>query len=143
VAAVGGADADVARALWSKKSPGCGYNGNTTVIVQDTNPLYNPPYPSYTVQFERPTFVTVTFIVTISVNQNIPANALTLIQAPSWRRLPARTADRGRGSDRRCWPRGTTARCQALGSWAQIINIKIGCEMFRRRLSSDRSADRR
>src|ERR1700674_916499 len=43
VTAFGGADADVARAIWTKKAPGCGYNGNTTVAVQDTNPQYSPP----------------------------------------------------------------------------------------------------
>jgi hypothetical protein len=81
VAAVGGTDAAVAQALWSKKSPGCGYNGNTTVVVQDTSPGYNPPFPSYNVQFERPDSVTVTFVVTLANNASIPANATALIQA--------------------------------------------------------------
>ena len=45
VAAVGGTDDDVARALWTKKSPGCGYNGNTTVTVLDQNPRLQPAVP--------------------------------------------------------------------------------------------------
>ena len=36
VAAVGGADAGVAAAIWRKKDVGCDYNGNTSVTVTDS-----------------------------------------------------------------------------------------------------------
>jgi len=52
VAAVGGDDDAIAMAIWNKKNLGCDMNGNTTVIVHDTN--FAPPYPEYTVKFERP-----------------------------------------------------------------------------------------
>ena len=45
VAVTGGTAIDVATAIWSKKAPGCAYNGNTTVVVQDTSSGYSPPYP--------------------------------------------------------------------------------------------------
>jgi hypothetical protein len=80
VAVVGGEAAAVARAIWSKKSPGCNYNGNTTVVVSDTNSGYSPPYPSYNVSFEIPADLPIFFVVDLSNNPLIPANALTLIQ---------------------------------------------------------------
>ncbi len=127
VAAVGGTDADVAHALWTKKSPGCGYNGNTTVVVQDTNSQYNPPYPSYTVKFERPTAVTVIFMVTLATNASIPADATAQIQAA----IVAAFAGADGGPRARIGNTIFASRFYApvalLGSWAQIITLKIGC----------------
>lgn len=45
----GGADQDVAEALFKVKSSGCGYTGNTTVFVKD--PIYGN---NYKVSFDRP-----------------------------------------------------------------------------------------
>jgi hypothetical protein len=127
VAAVGGTDAAVAQAMWSKKSPGAGYNGNTIVIVQDTNSLYNPPLPSYPVQFERPSFVTVTFTVAISNNPLVPSNATTLVQNA----ILSAFAGQDGGPRARIGNTLLASRyygvVQALGSWAQIVNIKLGC----------------
>jgi hypothetical protein len=127
VAAVGGLDAAVAQAIWSKKSPGCGYNGNTTVVVQDTSPVYSPPLPSYSVSFERPTPVTVTFTVTLANNPSIPANAATLVQNAI---LAGFTGSDG-GPRARIGSLLLASRyyndVNGLGSWATIINIKIGC----------------
>lgn len=127
VAAVGGTDAAVAQALWSKKSPGCGYNGNTTVVVQDTSADYNPPFPSYNVQFERPDSVTVTFVVTLANNASIPANATALIQAA----IVAAFAGLDGGPRARIGDTIFASRfygaVSALGAWAQILTIKLGC----------------
>jgi uncharacterized phage protein gp47/JayE len=127
VAAVGGTDDDVAQAMWTKKSPGCGYNGNTTVVVEDTNPVYNPPFPSYNVMFERPASVTVTFLVTLAFNQSIPANATALIQAA----IVAAFAGEDGGPRARIGSTILASRfygaVAALGSWAQVLTIKLGC----------------
>lgn len=127
VAAVGGTDADVAKALWTKKSPGCGYNGNTTVTVLDTNPRYSPPLPSYQVSFQRPTSATVTYLVSISNSGLVPANAVALIQAAI---VSAFTGADG-GPRARIGSTIYASRfygvISALGAWAQIISIKIGC----------------
>ena len=77
VSAVGGADADVANAIWSKKPPGCNYNGNTTVTVYDNN--YNPPVP-YSVKFLRPTAVPIYFVVQIKNSVLLPSNIVQLVQ---------------------------------------------------------------
>ena len=77
VSAVGGADADVANAIWSKKPPGCNYNGNTTVTVYDNN--YNSPVP-YSVKFLRPTAVPIYFVVQIKNSVLLPTNIVQLVQ---------------------------------------------------------------
>lgn len=79
VAVVGGLSQDIANAIWSKKSPGCNYNGNTSVTVID-NSGYNFPYPTYTVKFNAPSALPVLFAVQIQNNPNLPANIITLVQ---------------------------------------------------------------
>jgi hypothetical protein len=127
VAAVGGTDADVAYALWTKKSPGCGYNGNTTVIVEDTQSGYTPPYPSYEVKFERPDLVTVIFSVTLANNQSVPANVVDLVQAA----IVAAFAGEDGGQRARIGSNLFASRfynaVSMLGSWSQIFTIKLGC----------------
>ena len=127
VAAVGGTDADVAHALWTKKSPGCGYNGNTTVIVQDDQSGYTPPFPAYTVKFERPDFVTVVFSVTLANNASVPANVNDLVQAA----IVSAFAGEDGGERARIGSNLFASRfynaVSMLGTWAQIVTIKLGC----------------
>ena len=125
VAVAGGADADVAQAIWSKKSPGCSYTGNTTVTVYDTNSGYAEPYPSYSVTFERPSDLTILFKVNIANNAQVPSNAAILIQDA----IIAAFAGTDGG------PRATIgstiyasrfyAPVSALGAWVQIISLLV------------------
>jgi len=71
VAAVGGTDADVANAIWTKKDLGCDMNGNTTVTVSDTSG-YNFPYPTYDIKFERPSSLPILFAVDIVDDPDLP-----------------------------------------------------------------------
>lgn len=127
VAVVGGSDFDVARAIWTKKSPGAGYNGNVTVMVYDQNSGYNPPYPGYQIKFKRPSSETIIFDVQIANSQLVPANAEELI-----RNVISKAFS---GSDGGVRPSiGDTVYASrfycpiaALGSWARIISIKLGC----------------
>lgn len=126
VAVVGGVDTDIAKAIWTKKAPGCGYNGNRTVVVQDPSSEYLPPVPSYTVLFERPDFRAMIFLVVLKDNGNIPTDALSQIQTVVTNAFSG--LDNG--------PRakiGSTifasryyAGVLALGSWAQIVDIQVG-----------------
>ena len=50
VCVAGGASADIAQAIWTKKNPGCGYTGSTSVTVYDSNSGYSAPLPSYVVK---------------------------------------------------------------------------------------------
>lgn len=76
VAVVGGANDDIAQAIWRKKDGGCDLNGNTSVVVQDTDG-YSFPYPEYTITFSRPTPTPVKFAVQIANSTALPS---TIIQ---------------------------------------------------------------
>lgn len=71
--------AAIAQAIWSKKSPGCNTNGNTSVTVTDPN--YSLPQPSYTVKYNALTNVPIYIAVTLTTNAGLPANYTALIQA--------------------------------------------------------------
>jgi hypothetical protein len=80
IAVVGGTAAAIAQAIFTTKSPGSLYNGNTSVTVYDQNPLYSPPYPSYQVSFEIPASLPFLINVTMASNSLVPSNATVLIQ---------------------------------------------------------------
>lgn len=79
VCVAGGAANDIAQAIWSKKSPGCNYNGNTPTVVYDTN--YAQPQPSYTVNWWTATPTPIIFAITIANNIYLPSNIVSLVQA--------------------------------------------------------------
>lgn len=79
VAVVGGADADIAAAIWRKKDTGCDYNGNTSVVVTDGSG-YNYPQPTYVVKFERPDALSVKFAVQLVNDISLPSNIVQLVQ---------------------------------------------------------------
>lgn len=80
VAASGGAAADIANAIWTKKDVGCDTNGNTSTAVVD-NSGYNFPYPSYTIKYNVPASLPILFAVTIVNNPALPSNIVALVQA--------------------------------------------------------------
>jgi len=80
VGVVGGDDTAVAREIWLKKDVGCSYNGNTTVLIDDTEG-YVYPYPTYTVKFHRPASLPIKFEVTIRNSPSNPYNTNDLIKA--------------------------------------------------------------
>ncbi len=126
VAAEGGTDADVARAIWKKKPPGCGWVGNTTVTVQDTSSGYELPYPSYTVKFQRPSALRVYFAVEIANNGLVPANAEDLIRAAMVDVFNGTSGGRRERIGATIFALRYVAAISALGSWAQIISITVG-----------------
>lgn len=80
VGVVGGDDDAVAQAIWSKKDAGCDLNGNTTVVVQDTEG-YTLPYPQYNIKFNRPSALPILFAVQIANNTSLPSNIVDLTKA--------------------------------------------------------------
>jgi hypothetical protein len=83
VCALGGTAAAVATAIWSKKAPGCNYYaGDTTVTVDDPNPAYAYPPPSYPVTYQNAASNLVAFyvLVTITNSPAVPSTALTQVQ---------------------------------------------------------------
>jgi hypothetical protein len=67
-------------AIYTRKMPGCGMGGNTTVTVTDPNPAYLPPIPTTPITYEVPTVVDFAVVVTISNSAAVPSNALQLVQ---------------------------------------------------------------
>ena len=127
VAVVGGDAQAVAQAIWSHKSPGCNYNGNTTETVYDTNPLYSPPYPAYSVSFETPNPLAIFFLVTITNTALVPSDAVTQIQNA----IIAAGAGEDGGPRARIGQVVYASRfygpVAALGAWAkQIVSILVG-----------------
>ena len=78
IAAVGGSDADVANAIYTKKDGGCNLTGNTTVIVEDTDATASQPYPKYEISWERPASAPVKFLVQIRNSNALPFNIVQL-----------------------------------------------------------------
>lgn len=124
VAVVGGTDADVAKAIWTKKAPGCALNGNTTVTVYDED--YDPPYPSYQIKFERPTSTPMIVAVDIVNSAQVPADGTSQIQQA----IIQAFAGADGGSRARIASTVYASRyygpVAALGPWAQIRSIQIG-----------------
>jgi hypothetical protein len=77
VGVTGGASAAIAQAIYGKKSPGCNYNGNTTVAVTDTSGNYSSP-PSYNIKFNN--------------NSENPANTYFSVVLPNIAAFPANIA---------------------------------------------------
>lgn len=126
VAVYGGAAADIAKAIWTKKAPGCDYNGNTSISVQDTSCGYAAPYPTYTVTFTRPTETPVLFAVSIASSSSVPSDAAAQIQAAI---ISAFNGNDG-GIRQRIGSTVYASRYYAgvavLGAWARIVSIKVG-----------------
>ena len=127
VAVLGGAAADVAAAIWSRKMPGCAYNGNTSFVVTDPSPQYTPPAPSYTVLWETPAIVDFAVLVVLKNNPGVPSNALTLVQGA----IISGFAGTDGGSRARIGSTVFASRYYAdviaLGAWAtQIVDIQLG-----------------
>lgn len=119
VAVQGGTDADVARAIWTKKNPGCGYTGTTTVNVTDLNSGYVTP-PSYPVTFTRPTSLGVTFVVTLVNGTDVPSNVTALVQAAISARFQALAR-----IGQKLYASQFYGVVSALGAWVRLETITI------------------
>lgn len=126
VAAAGGAPADVARAVWSKKAPGCAYTGNTIVMVQDTNSGYVPPYPSYSVSYAVPQPLAVLFDVRIAKSPQVPSNAAALVQAAIVAAFAGLDGGARATIGSTLYASRYYAPVAALGSWARIERLEVG-----------------
>lgn len=77
----GGADQDVAEAIFSTKNPGANLNGNTTIIVEDKE-NYSAPYPQYDMQWEKVSPLRIYFKVDIDNDiDNLPSDVTDQIKS--------------------------------------------------------------
>jgi uncharacterized phage protein gp47/JayE len=126
VAVVGGTNEDVAKAIWSKKSPGCSYTGDTTVTVEDTSAFYTPPYPSYDVTFTRPDDVAIKFAVSISNGPDVPADAVEQIQTAIINAFAGEDGGPRAQIGTTIYASRYICPVRALGDWVRIITLQIG-----------------
>lgn len=124
---VAGGDAnDVARAIWTGKAPGCVYNGNTVVTVQDTGSGYVPPYPSYSVLFQTASDLETVVAVTITNGPLVPADALTQVQNAIVAAFAGEDGGARATIATEFYASRLYATIAALGAWARIVSIEIG-----------------
>nr|DAU58061.1 MAG TPA: baseplate wedge protein [Caudoviricetes sp.] len=69
----GGADSDVAEAIFNTYNPGANLNGDTTYTIYD-NVNYTAPYPSYDMQWQKATPTRVYFNVELDSSLNPPSD---------------------------------------------------------------------
>jgi hypothetical protein len=124
VAALGGVDLDVATAIWSKKAPGCAYNGSTTVVVTDPN--YSPPLPTYNVSFVRPTSLPILFIVNLTNNTQVPSNVVAQVQAAIVNAFGGGDGGPRARIGSTVYASRFVAPIVALGSWALVSSMFVG-----------------
>jgi len=126
VAAVGGDSNAIARAIWTKKAPGCGYNGNTNVTVYDTNSGYFPPLPAYAVAFQRPPSLSILFKVDIQNNAQVPSDAVAQVQTAIIASFAGTDGSQRVTIGSEIFAAQFYSAVRALGSWAQLKSLKIG-----------------
>lgn len=80
VCVAGGAAQDIGNAIWSKKAPGCDYNGSTTVTVYDTEG-YVAPLPQYAVKYQIAASLPVFLSVNIIDTGALPSDIVTQVKA--------------------------------------------------------------
>lgn len=123
VCAAGGVPADIAKAIFSKKPPGCGYTGNTTVIVYDTSAPYPAPGVPYSVTYQSAADVTIAFNVTIVNGATVPSNAQALIAGA----IAAAFVGSDGGPSAQIGAMVLASRFYAgiasLGAWAQVVSL--------------------
>lgn len=127
VAAVGGDPAAVARAIWTRKAPGCNTFGNIMQVVTDSAG-YDLPYPSYPIRFQVPAAVPVLVAVVLASGPDVPSDAATQVQKAVIRAF----AGADGGSRARVAATLYASRfygpVAALGPWARVVSIEIGTQ---------------
>lgn len=126
VCVLGGDSQDVAEAIWSRKAPGCAYNGNTTLVVTDPASQYNPPAPTYYVTYQTPTVVNFCIFVLLRNSPLIPSNALSLIQTAIINAFAGTDGGTRAKIGSIIFASRYYAPVAALGPWASIVSIQVG-----------------
>lgn len=130
VGVIGGSPTAIAQAVWSKKGPGCNYNGNTSETVTDTSGNYQTP-PTYTVQFNNNSQnpANVYFSVSLPNLSTLPSNITTLVQNAIVNQFTgAQGSPRARIASTIAASDYTASVQQCAGSsiFVQVLSIAIG-----------------
>ncbi|MDI2091696.1 baseplate J/gp47 family protein [Commensalibacter oyaizuii] len=115
----------IAKAIWSKKPPGCAMNGDTTVVIEDDSGLYSTP-PTYSMTYQYAHNISLKFNVVMARPQFMPNDAVNQIKQAVYAAFT--------GADRSKRPRiGSQVLAsdfypaiQNIGTWTRIISVQIG-----------------
>lgn len=121
----GGADADIARAIWTKKPPGCDYVGDTAVAIADVDGGYTSP-PVYTVRFERPADVTIYFAVTLTGGDDVPSDYASQVDTAVYNAFYGVDGGVRARIGSTLYALRYYSAITALGAWARVVSIRIG-----------------
>jgi uncharacterized phage protein gp47/JayE len=126
VCVAGGNPNDIATAIWTKKAPGCGYAGSTTVQVQDRSAGYQPPYPTYNVSYQTAIPMGLSMTVTIVSSSLVPSDATTQIQNAILNAFVGGDGGPRARIGSTIYASRFYGAVAALGAWAQIVSITLG-----------------
>jgi hypothetical protein len=124
IAVSGGTSVAVAQAIWTKKPPGVGMVGNTTVTVTDTN--YSVPMPAYAITYQTPTGTPIYFAVSIANTTSVPSNALALIQVAIIAAFSGADGGQRAAIGATIFASRFYSGIATLGAWASIVSVFIG-----------------
>jgi hypothetical protein len=126
VCVYGGANADIAAAIFSKKPPGCNFTGNTMGVAYDTSAPYPAPGIPYDMTWEAAQGVSIYVNVQILNGIAVPSDAAAQIQTAI---LNAFSGADG-GASAQIGSNVLAARFYAgiasLGTWALVTSLTIG-----------------
>ena len=126
VCVLGGAASDVAFAIWSRKAPGCAYNGNTTVTVLDQSAGYIPPYPAYQVTFQIPNVLPIVMAISLASTPLVPNNAVSLVQNAIVGAFAGLDGGQRAKIGSELFASRFYSTLAALGPWVRIVSILLG-----------------
>ena len=130
VGVIGGDPVAIAQAIYSKKSPGCNYNGNTTETITDTSGNYSTP-PTYQISLNNNSQnpANVYFSVVLPNLSTLPSNITTLVQNAIVNQFTgaqgsprARIASTIAASDYTA----SVQQCAGSQTFVQVLSIAIG-----------------
>jgi Baseplate J-like protein len=122
----GGSGAQIGKTIWLKKNACCGTTGNTPITVVDDVSGYQPPLPSYTINYQIPTPTPILFSISMQLSASVPSNAVGLVQSAVIASFNGQ--DGGPRAAIGAWILSNRfyANIAALGSWAVIYSIQLG-----------------
>jgi hypothetical protein len=121
----GGLAASIAQAIWSKKSPGCGYTGTTSQTVYDTSTPYGSPGIAYTVKWTVAINSPIFFAVNIKNSALVPSNASVLIQTAIMNAFAGTDGGQPAQIGQTIVSSRFNAGILALGPWAQLLSVQM------------------
>lgn len=121
----GGSDAEIGKAIFSRKDLGCDMNGNTSVTIQDTDG-YEYPYPSYVYKFQRLASLPVLVAVQLANNSSLPGNIVALTKAAIIATFNGVDGSQRTRAGGQIFASNFYAGVAGIGASVSIIQIKIG-----------------